>query len=217
MRATAALLEEVEAQGEALPEGHLRYLRDVGARQVRFAHARLERDRSSAIEILTRLFNLGRPPQPDGHYEGELVALSTGLLADPFFEWLTRIYQPWIGKTFDIETNSGDNVFLDRAMSKATGKLGWPGYRVREDGVIRVFPFSSSVGPGLEDPELQVLSLNYSDGGNPLPVRRMKEELIELPGGYILGKSHMRGLRELRRVCFFGLYRPGQHEDSAPA
>jgi len=36
-------------------------------------------------------------------------------------------------------------------------------------------------------------------------VRRIVDEVVELPGGYILGKAHMRGLREFRRVCFFGL------------
>ena len=34
------------------------------------------------------------------------------------------------------------------------------------------------------------------------------DEIVELPGGYILGKTHMRGIRELRRVCYFGLLRP---------
>ncbi|MPZ50007.1 MAG: hypothetical protein GEU75_12055 [Dehalococcoidia bacterium] len=177
-------------------------------RQVRFARARLEGDRHGAIDTLSRLFRLGAPPRPDGRYEGELVALSTGLLSDPFFEWLTRIYLPWKGKTFDPGASTGDNVFEDNAWSKATEKLGWPGYRVQSDeepGIVRVFPFRTFVAPGIEDPETPVLKINYADMPNPLPVKRIVDEVVELPGGYILGKAHMRGLREFRRVCFFGL------------
>jgi hypothetical protein len=176
-------------------------------RQVRFAHARLETDRHTAIETLSRLFRLGTPPvQANGRYDGELVALSTGLLSDPFFEWLTRIYLPWLGKSFDATARTGDNVFKDNTWSKATEKFGWPEYRVQDQpGVVRVFPFRTYVGPGIEDPDVKVLKIDYSDSPNPLPVRRIVDEVVELPGGYILGKAHMRGLREFRRVCFFGL------------
>jgi hypothetical protein len=198
--ATMQLVELTEAQS--------RYLHETAMREVRFAHARLEHDRRGALDILSRLFRLGTPPRPDGRYEGEMVGLSTGLLSDPFFEWLTRLYLPWQGKTFDARTSSGDNVFSDNAWSKATGKLGWPEYRIYDDdrpGTVRVFPFRTEPAPGIEDEDVQVLRIGYAASPNPLPVRRMVDELVELPGGYILGKAHMRGLREFRRVCFFGL------------
>jgi hypothetical protein len=193
---------------EQLSEAQSRYLHETAMREVRFAHARLEKDRRAAIDILSRLFRLGTPPKPDGRYEGELVGLSTGLLSDPFFEWLTRLYLPWMGKTFDAATSTGDNVFEDNAWSKATGKFGWPEYRIRSDdppGTVRVFPFKTSVAPGIEDEDRQVLRIDYADSPNPLPVKRVVDEVVELPGGYILGKAHMRGIREFRRVCFFGL------------
>ena len=113
-----------------------------------------------------------------------------------------------VSKTFDAEAGTGDNVFIDNAWSKATGKLGWPEYRVQTETpphTVRVFPFRTEVGPAVEDEGLTVLRLHYSHSPNPLPVRRLDEEVIELPGGYILGKAHMKGLRELRRLCFFGL------------
>jgi hypothetical protein len=196
---------------DQLTEGQWRYLHETSMRAVRFAHARLESDRHAGLDILRRLFRLGSVPAPDGRYEGELVALSTGLLSDPFFEWLTRLYLPWLGKTFDMATQSGDNVFSDNAWSKATGKLGWPGYRIESDdppGTVRVFPFRTYVALDIEEEAVEVLRINYSDAPNPLPVRRMVDEVVELPGGYILGKAHMRGLREFRRVCFFGLLKP---------
>lgn len=202
------LLEQAEASPAALSDHQLRFLSEAAARQVRFAHARLATDRSGAIETLERLFRLGRVPRPNGRYEGELVGVSTGLLSDPFFEWLTRIYLPWRGKTFDAENQTGDNIFVDNAWSKATGMLGWPEYRVRSDdvpGTIRVFPFRSYEAPGIEDGSVTVLKLDYAAGKNPLPVKRIVDEIVELPGGYILGKVHMRGLREFRRITFFGL------------
>jgi hypothetical protein len=198
------------AEAEALSETQSRYLGDAAMRQVRFAKARLDDDRRSAIDILDRVFRLGTPPRPDGRYEGELIALSTGLLSDPFFEWMTRIYLPWLGKHFDAARSTGDNVFTDNVWSKATEKLGWPDYRIPNDdppGSVRVFPFRTYFAPGIDDPDRQVLHLNYGEAPNPLPVRRIIDEVVELPGGYILGKAHMRGLRELRRVCFFGLYK----------
>ena len=211
--ASVQQLEDVEADQSALGESLQRYLREAAPRQVRFAQARLERDRGAAIEILGRLFRLGRASFPNGRYDGELLGLSTGLLSDPFFEWLTRIYLPWRGKTFDAAAGTGDNVFADNAWSKATGILGWPEYRLPSDDpphTVRVFPFRSQVAPGIEDPETEVLKLDYADSPNPLPVRRIVDELVLLPGGYYLGKAHMRGLREFRRVCFFGLYQPEQ-------
>jgi hypothetical protein len=180
-------------------------------REVRAARSRLDHDRQNALEILERLFRLGTVPAPDGRYEGELVGLSTGLLSDPFFEWLTRIYLPWQGKTFDAANHTGDNVFSENVWSRGMSMLGWPEYRIPTGdppGTVRVFPFKTRPAAGIENPGEQVLRIEYADSPNPLPVRRMVDEVVELPGGYLLGKAHMRGLRELRRVCYFGLLKP---------
>ncbi len=207
------ILGDIGARFPDLSLEQQRYLREAAGHQVHAAQDRLERDRHEAIEILERLFRIGKAAQPHGRYDGEVVGFSTGLLSDPFFEWLTRIYLPWLGKTFDAQSHTGDNVFVDNAWSKATGKLGWPEYRVQCDddppGTIRVFPFESYVAPGIEDPDTAVLKIDYSDSKNPLPVRRIVDELVELPGGYCLGKAHMRGLRHVRRVAFFGLVPAG--------
>src|SRR5207248_1961026 len=131
-----------------------------------------------------------------------------GLLSDPFFEWLTRLYLPWLGKHFDRTTDTGDNVFLDNTVSKATSMFGWPEYRIASEDppeTVRVFPFRSYEAGGIEDDEIRVLRIDYGASPNPLPVRRVVDEIVELPGGYCLGKAHMRGLRQMRRVAFFGL------------
>jgi hypothetical protein len=209
IRAVGELIPEATRLASSLTEAQTRFLHDASMRQVRIARARLDLDRHHAIETLTRLFRLGTLPNPDGRYEGELIGLSTGLLSDPFFDWMTRIYLPWLGKTFDAAGHHGDNVFIDNAWSRATGKFGWPEYRVQSETpphTVRVFPFKSGPAIAVEDEGLTVLRLDYAHSPNPLPVRRLNEEVVELPGGYLLGKAHMRGLRELRRVCFFGLH-----------
>jgi len=196
--------EALRGQGE----GSARYLHEAAARAVRFARARLDQDRHNALSILERLFGLGSVPAPDGRYEGELVGVSTGLLSDPFFEWITRIYLPWQGKTFDAASSTGDNVFSENVWSRGMSMIGWPEYRIPTNdlpGRVRVFPFRSTPAPGIENPTGRVLRLDYADSPNPLPVRRMVDEIVELPGGYMLGKGHMRGVREFRRVCYFGL------------
>jgi hypothetical protein len=193
---------------DRLTDAQTHFLAEAATRQVRFARARLDRDRRAALDILSRLFRLGSVPHPDGRYEGELLAISTGLLSDPFFEWLTRIYQPWRGKTFDTGSATGDNIFADNTWSKATERLGWPDYRVPSNdppGTVRIFPFRTSIASGIEEPDVAVLKLDYSSAPNPLPVRRITDEVVGLPGGYMLGKAHMRGLREFRRVAIFGL------------
>jgi hypothetical protein len=203
------LLRRIDEIGaEHLTEAQSRFVHETSMREVRFARSRLDHDRHAALDILERLFRLGTVPKPDGRYDGELVALSTGLLSDPFFEWLTRIYLPWLGKTFDANAGTGDNVFMDNAWSRTAGRFGWPEYRIPSDdppSSVRVFPFQTRPAPGIENPDVQVLSIVYRESPNPLPVKRVVDEVVELPGGYILGKAHMRGLREFRRVCFFGL------------
>ena len=209
VRDAADLLRRIDEIGaEYLTEAQSRFVHETSMREVRFARSRLDHDRHAALDILERLFRLGTVPKPDGRYDGELVALSTGLLSDPFFEWLTRLYLPWLGKTFDAATGTGDNVFSDNAWSRTVGKFGWPDYRIHSDeppSSVRVFPFQSHPAPGIENPDVQVLSITYRESSNPLPVKRMVDEVVELPGGYILGKTHMRGIRQLRRVCIFGL------------
>jgi len=210
IRAIKDVLPEAVRLGESLSEGQQRFLHDAALRQVRIARHRLDLDRHVALETLSRIFRLGDVPAPDGRYEGELIGHSTGLLSDPFFDWMSRIYLPWLGKTFDAASSTGDNVFIDNAWSRATGKFGWPEYRVQSETpphTVRVFPFKSAPGPAVEDEGLTVLRLDYGHSPNPLPVRRLVDEVVELPGGYLLGKAHVRGLRELRRVFFFGLHR----------
>ena len=210
--AVRKVIDGLDTPFPELPELQQRYLREAVARQVHAAQDRLERDRHDAIDNLGRLFRLGTVPEPDGRYEGELVGLSTGLLSDPFFEWLTRIYLPWLGKTFDAQSQSGDNVFVDNAWSKATGKLGWPDYRVQSDDDPRHdarVPLPELRGAGHRGPGRQGAQDRLRDFKNPLPVRRIVDELVELPGGYCLGRRTCEACARCAVSPFSGWCRRG--------
>jgi hypothetical protein len=99
-------------------------------------------------------------------------------------------------------------VLNDDAMAKLTERIDWPAYRVKGDepeGTIRAFPFRTYGGSAVEDPTQTVLKLDYSDPRNPAIVQRVIDELVELPGGYLLGKAYMRGFSGLRLAVYFGL------------
>lgn len=202
------LLEYESGEAKQLNPSQARYLREASTRWVRFARLRLPSDRRVAIETLERMFRLGRVPEMDGRYVGELVALSTGRFFDGAFEMATRFYLPWLGKRFDAADATGDNVLRNNAMARALGMVGWPSYRRPNDeppGTMRAFPFRTSVTRGIEDTDLDVLQIAYADSENPGIVRRVTDEVVELPGGYVLGKAHMALGRGFKRAAFFGL------------
>jgi hypothetical protein len=215
LNAVGHLLLEYEAgEKKALSSSQVRYLREASTRWVRFARLRLPSDRRAAIETLERLFRLGRVPAAmDGRYAGELVALSTGRFFDGAFEMATRFYLPWLGKRFDAAEQTGDNVLLNSLLMRGLGVLGWPEYRRPNDeprGTVRAFPFRTQVAMGIEDTDMEVLQIAYADSPNPGLVRRVTDEVVELPGGYILGKAHMRAGKGFKRAAFFGLLPAGR-------
>jgi hypothetical protein len=96
----------------------------------------------------------------------------------------------WQGKRFEAVRSRGINVFQE-------------GPRREEK-----FPFQTWVGKGLQDPDLDVLKIDYDIPENPLWVRRILDEIVEVAPGEYLGKLHLRivpgmpftlGYFELRR------------------
>lgn len=155
-----------------------------------------KRDRASAWAALNTLFRTGTPPAPslNGRYAGELVMLDlapglTGLMNAIISAWL-----PWQGKTFNPQTNSGDNVFTRDSLLLA--RLFNPGYRGFVDNdteTYRAFAFRTYVAPGLADPDRQVLKIDYDTPDNPAPtIRRVLDELVQIEDGLYLGKAHVK-------------------------
>ena len=79
----------------------------------------------------------------------------------------------WIGKTFDAKNATGKNLLKS------------------SQGVEQRYPFKTAVGRGLTDP-INVVKIDYDIAGNPLWLRRVLDEIVEVGPHHYLGKIHLR-------------------------
>ena len=173
---------------------------------------RLEPDamRARALEELNDLFRGGSAPEPppSGFQPGTLVTLSVAKPVDAFARRLTKLYMPWMGKSFNLETNEGINILRSKARSQL--KVLWPSYEPREvDGRLEAFPFKTRVEPGALDPDVEVLKIDYDFDANPnFLIRRILDELVQIEDGFYLGKILYRTRRSWHPIGFFSLQNP---------
>jgi hypothetical protein len=185
------------------------------------------RDPEAAWSGLDALFRAGRAPAPpNGDYAGEMLLTRTLPPLDALVRALDRRGLWWLGKAFDAAGERGENRW-DRRFRIATCVL-WPLYRgLRDDpvGEVRGFSFRTRTGPGVRDPDRSVLKIDYAAEPNPLAVRRVLDELVQVGPEYYLGKAHLRlpGGR-WHTVAFFALsqtpaisHPPSAEEGSCPA
>ena len=179
-------------------------------RQVSLAGRRMGTNRQESLATLNALFKLGALPQPlpSGRYRGELVTPTLYPALDAVGRRLGALYMPWKGKRFDLEHSSGDNQFTQSAPF--VGRLLWPKYSsyvLQPFGLYTAFQFRTYNGPGVADPEVQTLKLDYSDPANPaFLVRSVLDELVQITDDYFLGKAFLSGPKgQYRLAAFFAL------------
>src|SRR5262249_37809376 len=148
-------------------------------------------------------------PPLQGDYAGELLATRTLAPLDALARIFDRKGLWWLGKSFDAESAQGENRF-DRRFRLVT-RLLWPLYRgLRDDppAGIRAFRFRPGAGAGVLDPDRTALKIDYGAEANPLAVRRVLDELVQVAPNTYVGKAHLLlpGGR-WRTVAFFGLRR----------
>ncbi|HWQ13185.1 MAG TPA: hypothetical protein VNL77_10310 [Roseiflexaceae bacterium] len=166
------------------------------ADQIHVARERLRSDRPGALAALNELFRGGAPPSPPlaGRYAGELVALDVAPGLTQLAAALAAAWLPWQGKGFDPQRARGYNIFTRDSFPLAN--LFWPLYRrYVGDGphTYRAFFFRTWAGPGLMDPDRQVLKIDYDLPENPpRTIRRVLDELVQIEDGLYLGKAHLR-------------------------
>jgi hypothetical protein len=127
-------------------------------------------------------FSAGTTPQtaPDGFYRGTAHVLFD---ADV----------PWMGKSFAAADHLGFNIF-----TPAGGKLlkilapFYKRYTVNEDGNTRAYYFRTRTEPGIKDPTLNVVKLDYSSRENPFRIRIILDEIVEVAPEQFLGKIHVK-------------------------
>jgi hypothetical protein len=168
------------------------------------------RERNKTIATLNDIFKLGHAPDPaiDGPYRGQLLSPTLFTPLDAYGRFVARIYLPWKGKRFDAAQNAGRNIFT--LSAPVTGKLFWPlysGWRRHRAGYVTGFKFETYTGQGAEDTEVSTLKLDYDNPGNPrFLVRSVLDELVQLTGGYYLGKAVLwRPNGRYRLAAFFVL------------
>jgi hypothetical protein len=147
-----------------------------------------------AVEELNALFAQGHPPDPslDGRYAGSLVRTTIHPVADALAAGMGSVYMGWLGKQFDAAQGRGDNHF--RGSMEGWTRWLWPHYegiRPCGDGTFDAFGFRTWTGAGLLDPEVQVLKIDYDLPESPYSLRRILDELVQLPDGRLLGKAQL--------------------------
>ena len=148
----------------------------------------------SRFKELDRVFRKGKAPTLGGRYRGRLLSLRVAPGLTQLAQLATRLYMPWQGKGFDPAQATGYNIFSRSALGPS--RLLWPLYRGYQDdgaGSFRSFYFKIWTGPGLMDPQIQVLKIEYAGMGNPrLTISRVLDEVVETEEGRLLGKAHLK-------------------------
>lgn len=180
---------------------------------LRAAQALVKVNRAQGFAALNDLFREGTVPDPflHGRYAGELIALDLAPILTPFFQWLTNRWMPWLGKTFDVSKQMGDNIFTNDSyfLARLFNPL-YRGFTTDSPNTYRGFAFHTYTAPGLFDIDRTVLKIDYDLEDNPpLTVRRVLDELVQLDDDLYLGKAHIhwwgRPADDWQTVAFFTL------------
>jgi len=127
--------------------------------------------------------------------------------ADRAFQSLFRLWLPWLGKRFDAEAASGENVF-DMSAYRAGERLTPAAYRAwwpEDESSYRALRFRTSVTTGRLDPGVEVSRIDYDLPENPPPLRRIVDELVAVQAGVYLGQAILRRGDGGRRLAWFTL------------
>lgn len=120
---------------------------------------------------------------------------------------------PWLGKHFDRQQQFGYNVFTP--LGAKILKFASPFYRkfsLNEEGNTRAYYFKTWVGKGKKDTQLDVFKLDYDSPENPLFIRIILDEVVEIAPQQYLGKIHVKFLPGFFvTIGYFGL-KPQQQE-----
>ncbi|MBU3687423.1 MAG: hypothetical protein FGM25_13645 [Mycobacterium sp.] len=167
-------------------------------------------DATAADSDLNELFRLGTAPTNlNGPTEGMLVMTTTNPAFDAVVRAITALWMPWQGKRFDNQAATGDNR-LTRSTG-LVGKLLWPLYSMRDAAEGKLaFDFKTYVEAGKEDPDVDVMVIDYADvEDNPkLTIRKVRDELVELVPGVYLGKILFKTDSGYTKLGYFALRTP---------
>jgi hypothetical protein len=175
------------------------------------AVSRLRLDRALGLHELEICFAHGSTPQGlNGRLRGRLLAMSVGHGFDWPSEAATRLWMPWLGKTFDHTSGTGRNDFTAGAGRLMRWTLPrYPDLRFESPRQCSAFVCRTSTGPSALDSDVKVLRIDYRDvPENPSwPIRRVLDELVTVEDGLYLGQALLEWRGSLRRAAWFSLER----------
>ncbi|WP_194824966.1 hypothetical protein [Nocardia sp. XZ_19_231] len=172
-------------------------------------------------ELLAALFTQGTPPKLDGDYRGLILGKLFGIPEATLLNPVVAVEPGWVGKGFDAATGTGYNR-LNR-LAYAALRLAVPryhGWQRSPEGVYHGFRFRYRIEPAVLPPFHQVAAVSYTDPalGTPasrvVPMDRIRDELVELVPGVLLGRASMSSRTgEIRAIGYFALRSPQREEN----
>lgn len=149
---------------------------------------------AAAQEELAELFRTSSPATAvDGQTEGLVVGfMPRAARMDPvgqtvhlLGDQLTSRINLWLGKRFVRSEQRGTNSVTGLAQAV---RLIAPTYALRKTGDhYEGFDMRNWVEPGLLDPDVDVLVIDYQEN-NPWPMTHIRDELVEIVPNTYLGK-----------------------------
>jgi hypothetical protein len=179
------------------------------ARRATLAARHLGTRYDESFATLNAMFELGTVPDPrlDGKYRGQVLTTTLLRPFDTAVRALATVYMPWKGKIFDSARDKGVNRVTQSML--VWGRILWPlygGWHKESPGVYLGMEFDTYNGPGVQDPEVTTLKLDYDIPENPtFLVRSVLDEVVQLTGDYYLGKAYLWRAGEYRLAGFFAL------------
>lgn len=164
--------------------------------KIHSAQELLKNRRESGMTLLNRLFRSGTLPDESlsGGLGGKMIDIHIFPLLTQIVQFIFSTWKPWQGKVFYPNRSLGYNLIPQNSL--ILYRMAFPlyrEYRVSGQKTYQAFPFRISNGPGIKDPDVQVMKLDYNVSGNPrLTFRRLTDELVYVGEGVYLGKAHFQ-------------------------
>jgi hypothetical protein len=164
---------------------------------------------------LAELFAHGIAASPGTRTAGMPVGSMRDMPGTTVVNAILALDSPWTGKTFHNDASGGYN----RVKLYAAPMVALLRHRARLEGRELVgFPFNTSIQPGVVEPQVDVLAIEYHapEHRNPsrvFPLTHVRDELVEiLPNTYLGRATWQRTPGDYVLVGYFALRRPTTSE-----
>jgi hypothetical protein len=167
------------------------------------------RNRAEVVRRLDALFAAGvaPDPSPSGFQQGRLLGTVTWAPWDAVVARIAQLWMPWLGKTFSPTTGTGLNRFTSTIATRSWLRALFPRHTpetITPDR-LEAFPFRTCIGTGEVDSGVRVLKIDYDFEANPMPIRHILDEVVQIAPGRYLGKVLFRSSGRYSRIGFFSL------------